>query len=100
MKKLRLDVDALQVESFAAVGYAAPAGTVQGHFNRDPGSADCDGGGWGSLFGTCEGCPTVGTCVGPTYCCPETWRPTCPQTCYATCAQTCASCNDLNPCSL
>jgi len=79
MRKLKLDVDSLQVDSFAALPAAAPDGTVhgQGIFDKDPESTECDGAGWGSLFGTCEGCPTVGTCVGPTYCCPPTWRPTC-----------------------
>ena len=80
MRKLKLDVDALQVESFVALPHAAPAGTVHGQVadvDYWDDSTGCDGGGWGSLFGTCDGCPTVGTCIGPTYCCPPTWRPTC-----------------------
>ncbi len=86
MRKLKLDVDALQVESFMIRPDTEPAGTVHGHVplppdNKIPPSDRCDGGGWGSLFGTCEGCPTVGTCVGPTYCCTPTWRPTCVETC-------------------
>ena len=92
MRKLKLDVDALQVDSFQAFPADGEMGTVQGRV-RDPwtieegDSTGCDGGGWGSLFGTCNGCPTVGTCVGPTYCCPPTWRPTCAascQSCYDT----------------
>ena len=92
MAKLKLDVDALQVESFEALSSIAQGGTVNGQevFNRDAGSTDCDGDGWGSLFGTCAGCPTVGTCIGPTYCCPPTWRPTCNPTCgYTDCPDPC-----------
>jgi hypothetical protein len=85
MRKLKLDVDTLKVESFVALPHTAPDGTVHGHFERDPGTTDCDGDGWWSLFGTCAGCPTVGTCVGPTYCCPPTWRPTCNPSCNASC---------------
>ena len=78
MRKLKLDVETLQVESFEALPPAAEGGTVHGALNRDQDSSGCDGsGGWGSLFGTCDGCPTVGTCIGPTYCCPPSWRPTC-----------------------
>jgi len=92
MRKLKLDLDSLEVESFVASPPAAQVGTVHGQFVRDADSTECDGGGWGSLFGTCDGCPTVGTCIGPTYCCPPTWRPTCNPTCDRT------DCG--NPCSL
>jgi len=92
MRKLKLEVDALQVESFVVQPHAAQGGTVQGRWvdpdDRYPvedDSTGCDGGGWGSLFGTCAGCPTVGTCIGPTYCCPRTWQPTCNPTCNMTC---------------
>jgi hypothetical protein len=87
MRKLKLDVDALQVESFEAHPPAARGGTVHGQVQDvDPeDSTDCDGAGWGSLFGTCNNCPTVGTCIGPTYCCPPTWRPTCHETCPVSC---------------
>lgn len=90
MRKLKLDVDALQVESFAALPPGAEGGTVRGHWvtQKDVDeSTECDGGGWGSLFGTCDGCPTVGTCVGPTYCCPPTWRPTCNPSCNMSCPE-------------
>jgi hypothetical protein len=94
MRKLKLDVEALQVESFEAVSRTVEGGTVHGQeiFEKDPVSTECDGNGWGSLFGTCAGCPTVGTCVGPTYCCPPTWQPTCNPTCNRT------DCG--NPCSI
>ena len=88
MRKLKLEVEALQVESFVADPPAARDGTVHGQWgDYEPptefieDSSGCDGRGWGSLFGSCAGCPTVGTCVGPTYCCPPTWRPSCNGTC-------------------
>jgi hypothetical protein len=94
MPKLKLDVDALQVESFVADSHAVPGGTVHGlvmepDYVQTPGSTECDegDGSWGSLFGTCENCPTMGTCIGPTYCCPATWR-TCHYTCPASCVNT------------
>jgi len=88
MRKLKLDVDTLQVESFEAVSHAPQGGTVHGQIDpyyKEPVSTGCDGGDWGSLFGTCAGCPSVGTCIGPTYCCPPTWRPTCNPSCNITC---------------
>jgi hypothetical protein len=88
MRKLRLDVDALQVDSFAALPTQIANGSVLGHMQpmqKDVYSTDCDGAGWGSLFGTCAGCPTVGTCVGPTYCCTPTWQPTCNPSCNSSC---------------
>jgi hypothetical protein len=99
MRKLKLDLDDLQVDSFIADSPASQGRTVLGRVaGGDPetifedNSTGCDGRGWGSLFGTCAGCPTVGTCVGPTYCCQPTWRPTC--------ADTCQSCYADNPCSI
>jgi hypothetical protein len=90
MRKLKLDVDSLEVESFVAHPHAPQGGTVHGQVGDwqtlvEDDSTGCDGGGWGSLFGTCAGCPTVGTCVGPTYCCPPTWRPTCNPSCNMSC---------------
>jgi len=89
MRKLKLDVEFLQVESFVVSSSSGQAGTVNGQItppnHQDAGSTDCDGAGWGSLFGTCAGCPTVGTCIGPTYCCPPTWKYTCPETCWVGC---------------
>jgi hypothetical protein len=92
MRKLALDLGDLRVESFATGTIADVRGTVQGR-GPDPevpippgdGSTDCDDGGYGSLFGTCWHCPSVGTCVGPTYCCTPTWRPTCSYTCAVAC---------------
>lgn len=96
MRKLKLDVDTLQVDSFVADPVSTQRGTVNGQVGDTPipntappgnDSTNCDPGtgGWGSLFGTCQDCPTQGTCVGPTYCCPPTWRQTCEQTCQGSC---------------
>ena len=85
MRKLKLEVDALRVESFVVHPPAAEVGTVHAHLFEAPESNRCDGAGWGSFFGTCAGCQTVGTCIGPTYCCPPTWRPTCEWTCPLSC---------------
>lgn len=92
MRKLKLDLDALQVDSFAVQSDVMRAGTVNGRIEGGTpipypvgdDSTGCDGGGWGSLFGSCD-CPTVGTCIGPTYCCQPTWRPTCNPTCNWSC---------------
>jgi len=66
MRKLRLRIDELHVESFAVTGPAAQAGTVQGQVANgtpipiyEPPSGD-------------YACATVGTCIGPTYCCGAT----------------------------
>jgi len=64
MRKLKLDVDTLRVESFALGPRTPPPGTVRGH----------DGPGGRATF----------TCIGPTYCCPPTWKPSC-ETCPSTC---------------
>jgi hypothetical protein len=71
MRKLKLDVEALQVDSFEAVAPARRRGTVAGHLMdvmyEDP-FDDWDAGGGGG------GGYTVGTCIGPTYCCADTWN--------------------------
>jgi hypothetical protein len=91
MRKLKLDVDALQVDSFVADPQAARGGSVAGHGGGaeftlvEADSSGCDGAGWFSLPGSCAGCPTVATCVGPTYCCPPTWRPSCNPSCNISC---------------
>ncbi len=90
MRKLTLDPDALHVESFTVDGRSSPGGgTVQGqsyHEDPDPGTG---GGGWGSLWN----CPTQSTCIGPTYCCEETWRPSCVPSCNGeSCDTLCWTC--------
>jgi hypothetical protein len=70
MRKLKLDVETLQVESFEALPARARRGTVAAHdmdmmeeLYLDP---YYDAGGGGAY--------TVGTCIGPTYCCADTWN--------------------------
>lgn len=67
MRKLALKIEELHVESFSTEQHAsAESGTVRGHVN------DLDVG--GTWWWSCEDGPTEGTCIGPTYCCPDTWR--------------------------
>jgi hypothetical protein len=93
MKKLRLDVSALQVESFAPPADAERTGTVVA---REPDGDNA------SLVDACMGGPiggyTQGTCIGPTFCCPATWRPTCLASCNGTCAW--SLCHDYEECLL
>jgi hypothetical protein len=78
MKKLTLNVDALEVQSFATVEMEAERGTVQGQ-------QQC-------TCYTCT-CPGCATCYGT---CPNTCAVTCPNTCWETCddasCYTCWSC--------
>jgi len=72
VRKLKLDIETLQVESFEALPTRAQRGTVAGHlmdeamepYYQDP-WGDAGGGGGGY---------TVGTCIGPTFCCAPTWN--------------------------
>jgi hypothetical protein len=84
MRKLKLDVDALQVESFQVTAPGADHGTVEGRM-RDPAPS-----------ATCGDCNSVGTCIGPTFCCPATWKASCAATCIYTdcdsCQTFCISC--------
>ncbi|MDB4949368.1 MAG: hypothetical protein JWM27_2017 [Gemmatimonadetes bacterium] len=74
MRKLKLDVEMLHVESFEALPAPKRRGTVGAHLMeplyQDP-FIDWEGGGGGGGGG---GGYTVGTCIGPTYCCAETWN--------------------------
>jgi hypothetical protein len=81
MRKLKLSLDALQVESFHAVDPDADGrGTVAAH--SDP--ADCV-----SPWGTCEKWCTDGSCDS----CQGSCFGTCGASCFNTCAATClASC--------
>jgi hypothetical protein len=73
MRKLKLDVDTIRVESFALAPRDGREGTVRGMVYNDAGT-------W---WWSCPE-PTETTCIGPTYCCPETWRESC-QTCPYSC---------------
>jgi hypothetical protein len=74
MKKLTLDLNALEVQSFATEPATPNRGTVR--------AEQCT-------------CPTACTCPG----CP-TCDETCPDTCYETCAAgfTCATCGGQETC--
>jgi hypothetical protein len=74
MRKMKLEIEALQVDSFDLDSHSpARRGTVRGHFENL-----VEGEMVGSSPYICETywhC-TEGTCIGPTYCCAPTWRPT------------------------
>lgn len=87
MRKLKLDIHALKVESFAPLQTRTETGTVHGQLasGEDPDF-------------TIMLCGTAGTCVGPTYCCPVTWKASCnscaetwcsPTECMGTCEESC-----------
>jgi hypothetical protein len=96
MRKLKLDLDHLQVESFDATRNGTTLGTVAGNVidpeYQDDGSTWCYGG--GGVTG-----PTNQVCIGPTFCCnptantgccpPVTVARTCPWSCEGTCYATC-----------
>jgi hypothetical protein len=79
MKKLRLNVDALTVQSFATADQASSRGTVHGEECTCP--TNC----------TCPGCPSCGeTC--PNTCaetCDDATCNTCDYSCWDTCQKTC-----------
>jgi len=95
MKKLKLEIDALKVESFEAGAALERGGTVRGH---GPVTPLCDsvrvcapkeGGGDSAFYGTCD-LECTGSC-GLTYCpgdCThgQTLGATCACATYATCA--------------
>jgi hypothetical protein len=100
MRKLRLDIQELEVESFSVSGPRAGGGTVRGRMVNEGTNV------------TCIDCGGTWTCVGPTLCCPATWQQTCNLSCYFTecgffcatlaigntCAASCASCAGQNTC--
>ena len=103
MRKLKLDVDTLEVQSFHVASPAAEDGTVQGRMMDDTAPTDL----------SCMGCAAgnTWTCVGPTACCPVTWQQTCNASCYfsecgwychtvmaPTCAQSCQTCPGVVTC--
>jgi hypothetical protein len=62
MRKLALKIEELHVESFATEQHeSAKSGTVRAH-----------AAGWDTWWSCSD--RTQGTCIGPTYCCPETWH--------------------------
>lgn len=85
MRKLRLDVDALHVESFSVNDPVPSGGTVRARLGDGDLSITLPPDDSANAF-----CYTATTCIGPTYCCPPTWRPTCANTCENTCPPSCA----------
>lgn len=94
MRKLRLDLDRLEVESFELTPAAKGPKTVFGRMDvqqAPPSDYDCAGGG-----GVTASDPA---CIGPTYCCnptantgccpAPTWQASCAWSCNGTCGNTC-----------
>lgn len=77
MRKFKLDLDALEVQSFTT-GDASGAGTVHGHMSEDSGCGPCDGG--ISARDRNSGCAQ-----------------TCAITCGASCAAHCTTFNGFPP---
>ena len=58
MRKLRLDLDRLSVETFETVNPEAVPGTVEAHQQTNPHANTCD-----PLMGTCFGYTCFRTCI-------------------------------------
>lgn len=78
MRKIRLDIDELEVESFEPGSGDAARGTVRGH---------------GTQYGSCQG-SCVYTCGGRTCEAPCVVDPTL----YVTCAESCGWTDGINVC--
>lgn len=78
MRKIRLDIDALQVDSFETRAPEAERGTVRGHATQ---------------YGSCQG-SCVQTCGG------RTCEPPCENepTIYVTCVESCGWTDGINVC--
>ncbi|HEX6747923.1 MAG TPA: hypothetical protein VF092_11585 [Longimicrobium sp.] len=99
MKKLRLDLDAIRVDTFTTTRAEGERGTVKGHVCCCCCCPCCCTGG-NSCGGTCDtcltGCGTCQTCA--TACgtcescgtCPGQWS--CDFSCYGSCDRTCDYC--------
>jgi hypothetical protein len=88
MRKLKLEVGELKVESFSITDSSGPDGTVHGRLKQDWGTlADCGGGGGATG-------PSNPVCIGPTYCC----NPTANTTCCAPKTDTCPESAYINTC--
>ena len=80
MRRLKLDLDDLRVESFETTPEIGDTkGTVLGYGATDWGNT-CAASECGTCVGTCFGGSCVGTCAG-----------TCGNTCGSTCAGTCGN---------
>jgi hypothetical protein len=97
MKKLRLELDRLRVETFELAAPGAASGTVAGH-DSATGPEEPD-----TIVSTCDCPPTAGqaTCGNPTC----AWTCTCPgtsvtcgeYTCNHTCPDSCYVCGPQDP---
>lgn len=111
MRKMKLDIEQLQVETFAVTRDGTGAGgTVFGRAtdtspeDKDLPSFYCGGGGSAATG------PSNPVCIGPTFCCnptantgccpPQTLPETCPWSCNGTCAGTCGVSCPAYMCSL
>jgi hypothetical protein len=86
MKKLRLDVDALAVQSFAthaSPGAGTVIGAVQAVAQSYPNCSEIDG------CPSAWNCTPNGTCYDPSCAQQNTCAQTCPNTCANTCPQSC-----------
>jgi hypothetical protein len=109
MKKLKLDLDGLRIDSFDTTPANAVErkGTVQGQFDTAVASCDgtcdntCDGCSCcctccPSCGGTCETCYTCGTCPGQ-WSCDGSCYGSCGDTCYYSCGGSCDECTGTCP---
>jgi hypothetical protein len=96
MKKLRLNLDSLHVDSFQTASPVSGHGTVRPHENTEPQEPE-------SIVATCE-CPgntgNCGTANATCYwsCGADCSNATCGNdTCWGTCANTCNICGPQDP---
>jgi hypothetical protein len=91
MRKLKLEIAALKVESFSVAGASGQDGTVHGRVGQHLNpyatyDSNCVGGGGGATG------PSNPVCIGPTFCCVTAYT-----TCCAPATDTCATeAYDLN----
>ncbi|HEU0012348.1 MAG TPA: hypothetical protein VFQ45_01620 [Longimicrobium sp.] len=83
MKKMRLDLDTLSVESFDTVETPAERGTVHGHIPPDTYARYCSDG--TTCVDSCFECTDYASCLG-----------TCNATECGTCATNCGTCYDAS----
>lgn len=108
MRKLKLDLDQLVVDSFSTQVRPKRGGTVHGQVctcytqcDTCPGCPTCDA----SCNGTCGGATCAGTCGGGT-CGGATCAGSCDASCGGTCGATCydctvydITCNNIGTCN-
>jgi hypothetical protein len=107
MKKIRLELDTLSVESFRTTGSDTERrGTVHGHLPMETQARDCDSldvctyWNCGTEISDCGGCGTgasdCGTCATN---CGSCYDATCGATYCGTCATNCGTCDPYCCCS-